>query len=277
LNSSDIPFIIKDIKNKMPFHTDNTGKIPYTFKPLPKSFMEESHKVDNKFLNNHLSEIEEAVDKKLMEKNSFINQQVMYHKESGILNHDNFFNADLASGLPIGIDNFKHYPFLINPYIISTPCTHGSEVQVDGSPATYNTSQDTLYGYKITGAEADKCYDEIAQKNYGVVAGSGRFGMYVDNPSGVSNPDALLIDLGTFAHTSGYTYHVGAEWTQDGTSNVWVAHNDNDSANRRVEMTGGDRRYKGGVSFGALPDPFDLPVYPAGYDTYPSQMKISHS
>jgi len=269
--ADDIPFIIKDIKNEMPYHTDNTGKIPYTFKPMPKSFTEESHKVDNKFLNNHLSEIEEAVDKKLMEKNSFISQQVKYHKESGILNHDNFFHCDLATGTPISNDNFRHSPFLVNPYIISTPCTHGSEVQVDGSPTTYNTSVDVLYGYKITGAEADKCYDEIAQQNAGVVAGSGRFGMYVDNSG---EPDALLIDLGTFAHTSGYTYHVGAEWTQDGTSNVWVAHNDNDYANRRVEMIGGYRRYKHAVTFGALPDPFT-----AGYtsDGYPAQMKISHS
>jgi len=275
MNNSDIPFIINDIQNKMPFHTDNTGKIPYTFKPLPKSFMSESHKVDNKFLNNHLSEIEDAVDKKLMDKTSFINQQIKYHKESGILNHDNFFHCDLATGCPISYDNFKHSQVVTNAYrFVAEPCTHGSEVAVDGTPSTYNTSVNTLYGYKITGAEADKCYDEIAQNNAGVVAGSGRFGMYVDNPSGVSNPDALLIDLGTFAHTSGYTYHVGAEWTQDGTSNVWVAHNDNDIANRRVEMTGGDRRYTHGVTFGALPNPFT-----AGYnsDTYPSEMKISHS
>jgi len=275
MNNSDIPFIINDIQNKMPFHTDNTGKIPSTFKPMPKSFMSESHKVDNKFLNNHLSEIEEAVVKKLMEKNSFINQQVMYHKESGILNHDNFFHADLATGCPISYDNFKHSQVVTNAYrFVAEACTHGSEVAVNGTPSTYNTSQNTLYGYKITGAEADKCYDEIAQKNWGVVAGEGRFGMYVDNPvSGVGKPDALLIDLGEFAHTSGYTYHVGAEWTQDGTSNVWVAHNDNDSANRRVEMTGGEREYIP-ETFGALPDPF-----PAGssVDTYPAQMKISHS
>ena len=83
--SDDIPFLIRDIKNEMSFHTDNAGKIPYSFKAMPKSFMGESHKVDNKFLNNHLGEIEEAVDKKLMEKNSFIYQQVNYHKESGIL------------------------------------------------------------------------------------------------------------------------------------------------------------------------------------------------
>jgi len=269
--ADDIPFIIKDIKNKMPFHNDIIGKIPYTFKPMPKSFMEESHKVDNKFLNNHLGEIEEAVDKKLMDKTPFINQQIKYHEKSGILNHDNFFHCDLATGTPISNDNFRHSPFLVNPYIISTPCTHGSEVAVDGSPSTTNRSLDTLYGYKITGAEAGKCYDEIAQKTNGTPAGSGRFGMYVDNSG---EPDALLIDLGTFAHTSGYTYHVGAEWTQDGTSNVWVSHISNDFDNVFVEMTGGYRRYKSSAGFGALPDPFT-----AGYssDTYPAQMKISHS
>jgi hypothetical protein len=88
----DIPFLIRDIKKEMPFHTDNTIRIPYTFKSLPKKLMEESHKVDNKFLNNHLGEIEEAVNKKLMDKISFINQQIKYHGKSGILNHDSFFN-----------------------------------------------------------------------------------------------------------------------------------------------------------------------------------------
>ena len=201
--ADDIPFIIKDIKNEMPFHTDSAGKIPYTFKPMPKSFMDESHKVDNKFLNNHLSEIEEATDKKLLEKNSFISQQVMYHKESGILNHDNFFHCDLATGTPISNDKFHHSNFLIDPYMVApTPCTHGSEVQVVGVYNTTHTSVDTLYGFRITGAEADKCYDEIAVESAGTVAGSGRFGMYVDNPSGVPQPDALLIDLGEFTHQS---------------------------------------------------------------------------
>jgi len=273
--ADDIPFIIKDIKNEMPFHTDSAGKIPYTFKPMPKSFMDESHKVDNKFLNNHLSEIEEATDKKLMEKTSFIHQQTKYHKESGILNHDNFFNADLASGLPIGIDNFKHYPFLINPYMVApTACTHGSEVQVVGVANTTHTSVDTLYGFRITGAEADKCYDEIAVESAGTVAGSGRFGMYVDDPLATPHPDALLIDLGTFTHTSGYTYNVGAEWTQDGTSNVWVGYISNDGSNVVTNLKDGYRNYKGSVTFGALPDPFTAG---ATSDTYPNKMKISHS
>jgi len=256
----------------MPFHNDIIGKIPYTFKPMPKSFMSESHKVDNKFLNNHLSEIEEAVDKKLMEKNSFISQQVMYHKESGILNHDNFFNADLASGLPIGIDNFKHYPFLINPYMVVAPsCTPAtSEVQVVGVSNTTHTSVGTLYAFKITGAEDDKCYDEIAVESAGTVAGNGRFGMYVDT---TSEPDALLIDLGTFAHQSGYTFNVGAEFTV-GTANAWIGYNSDNGSNVVTNLQSGFRRYTYIGSFGALPDPFT-----AGYstDTFPNKMKIGHS
>jgi len=270
MKPDDIPFIIRDMKNEMPYHNDIMGKIPDTFKPLPKSFMEKSHQVDNKFLNNHLGEIEEAVHKKLINKIPFIQQQKKYHKESGILNHDNFFHADLATGCPISYDNFKHLSFLVNPYIISTPCTHGSEVETDGSPSTTNHSVNTLYAYKITGAEADKCYDSIAQQTVGTPYGNGRMGMYADSSG---NPYALIIDQGTAPNTAGYTYHVGAEWTQDSTTNVWCAHNDDNTLNTRVECTGGYRRYIP-ETFGALPDPFT-----AGYssDSWNAQMKIKHS
>lgn len=274
MNSSDIPFIIKDIKNEMPVHTENTGKIPSTYESLPKNFMDKSHKVDNKFLNNHLSEIEEAADKKLMQKNSFIQQQVKYHKESGILNHDNFFHCDLATGTPISNDKFHHSNFLIDPFSFTAPCLDGVEVQVPGVSATTLSAANTLYGAKINGAQADRCYDEIAI-SVDTASGLNYMGNYTDN-GGV--PDALIASTGSIAMASGYTYKSVPEWTQDGTTNVWCGYIVNnatakiDNLNYNV-VPYNFRRYTGTVTY-ELPNPFN-PIN--SFDHYPHQMKIKHS
>lgn len=271
--ADDIPFLIRDIKNEMPFHTDNAGKIPYSFKAMPKSFMGESHKVDNKFLNNHLGEIEEAVDKKLMEKNSFIYQQVNYHKESGILNHDNFFHADLATGCPISYDNFKHLSFLVNPYIISTPCVKGDERFVAGSSNTTHNSSNTLYGGRVTTAQADRCYDQIAI-NTQTAVGSNMQAMYTDDPStSPPRPNALLSETPATSQTTGWNYVDLPEWQQDSTANVWCAYNNDSTSNHIYNLSGGVRYYTASVTWNVMPDPFNI----ANNDTYPHQQKITHS
>jgi len=269
MNSSDIPFIIKDIKNEMPFHTDNTGKIPYSFKAMPKSFMGESHKVDNKFLNNHLSEIEEATDKKLMEKNSFIHQQVKYHQDSGILNHDNFFHADLATGCPISYDNFKHSQVITNAYRFVTPCVNGTQVFVQGSANTTHNSNNTLYGGKVTTAQAERCYDQIAISTQTAV-GSNVQAMYRDNAGA---PDALISQTPSTSQTTGWNYVNLPEWQQDSTANVWCAYNNDSSSNHVYNLSGGFRYYTSGVTWNAMPDPFNI----LNNDIYPHSQKITHS
>jgi len=253
----------------MPFHTDNTGKIPLTFGRMPKSFMGESHKVDNKFLNNHLGEIEEAADKKLMEKNSFIQQQIKYHKESGILNHDNFFHADLATGCPISYDNFKHLSFLVNPYIISTPCINGIQAFVQGTANTTHTSSNTLYGAKVTTAQADRCYDQIAISTHTAV-GSNVQAMYRDNAAA---PDALISETPQTVQSTPWNYVNLPEWQQDSTVNVWCAYNNDNLSNIIYNLTGGFRKWNVPQTWTDMPDPFD----DDGGDTYPHSQKITHS
>tara|TARA_R100001086_G_scaffold63884_1_gene29651 strand:- start:36 stop:857 length:822 start_codon:yes stop_codon:yes gene_type:complete len=271
--ADDIPFIIKDIKNEMPFHNDNAGKIPYSFKAMPKSFMGESHKVDNKFLNNHLGEIEEAVDKKLMEKNSFIHQQVKYHQDSGILNHDNFFHADLATGCPISYDNFQHLSFLINPYTYPVPCVNGDERFVAGSPATTHNSSNTLYGGRVTTAQADRCYDQIAISTQTAV-GSNVQAMYTDDPSTTPpRPDALISETPQTSQTTGWNYVNLPEWQQDSTANVWCAYNNDSTSNYIYNLGSGSRFYTASVTWTAMPDPFTI----ANDDSYPHRQKITHS
>jgi hypothetical protein len=271
MDKYDIPFIVEDINNKMPLHTDNTAKVPYSFsKNMPKSLIEESHNVDNKFLNNHLGEIEEAIDRKFIPKQSFIEQQIQYHGKSDILNHDGIFHADLATGCPIGIDNNKHYPFIINPYRFVVACTGGSEVQVDGSDNTYHSSNNNLYAGIITGAQAGYCYDQIAISTKTAV-GNKRMATYTN---GSTYPNALISETASVSQTVGYNYVSMPEWTQDGTTNVWCAYNNDDQDNEIYNLQSGIRKYTGTTTYGTMPDPFTTG---SSGDTYPHKQKIGHS
>jgi len=95
MKPDDIPFLIRDIKKEMPTHTKNQIVIPYSYSQgLPKNAMELSHSVQNKFLNNYQAKIEEANYSNLLSKNFnkwYLNQNLK-HSQSGILNHDSFFN-----------------------------------------------------------------------------------------------------------------------------------------------------------------------------------------
>jgi len=271
MDKYDIPFIVEDINNKMPLHTDNTAKVPYSFsKNMPKSLIEESHNVDNKFLNNHLGEIEEAIDRKFIPKQSFIEQQIQYHGKSDILNHDGIFHADLATGCPIGIDNNKHYPFIINPYRFVASCTGGSEVQVAGTTNTTHSSNNNLYGARITGAQAGYCYDQIAVDCV-TASGNKHMATYTDSSS---YPSALISETASVSQTADYAYVSMTEWTQDSTTNVWCAYNSDTSSNHVRNLTGGLRKYTGSTTYGTMPDPFTTG---AGGDAYPHKQKIGHS
>ena len=93
---NDIPFLVRDIKKEMPIHTPNITTIPRSYSQrFPKNAMELSHHVQNKFLNNHQAKIEEANHLNLLSKNfkRWYLHQNLKHSQSGILNHDSFFNS----------------------------------------------------------------------------------------------------------------------------------------------------------------------------------------
>ena len=95
MNLEDMTFLMRDIKREMPIHTTNRAIIPHPYwQGLPKNAMTLSHSVQNKFLNNHQAKIEEANHSNLLSKNFkkwYLNQNLK-HSQSGILNHDSFFN-----------------------------------------------------------------------------------------------------------------------------------------------------------------------------------------
>jgi len=270
--AGDIPFIVRDIKNEMPFHNDIIGKIPYTFKPMPKNIMDESHKVDNKFLNNHLCEIEEAVDKKLMDKTSFVNQQIKYHEKSGILNHDNFFHCDLATGTPISNDNFRHAPFLVNPYMVSAPANYGAELDTTDTGTGGQAANQLLCSKTGSDGIAGYLYNRIAYRNASW-SGGGTGEIFLGVYSQVSSVPASLTSTTAELTTSApdYSWQSLTEFALE-TNEVWLA------VNRNKAGTSGEgsvaQQYKD-ITFGALPNPAGTGWVTGGTQTRTE--KLGHS
>jgi len=250
------------MKNEMPVHTNQTISIPYIYKSLPKKLMEESHKVDNKFLNNHLCEIEEAVDKKLMDKTPFINQQIKYHEKSGILNHDNFFHGDLATGTPISNDNFHHSDVVVNPYMVTPAgCTPGDDIELYGAGlgAFGNTNNTHIFIQRSDATEGviGECYDQIAieaNSSNGLI----RMGTYNETTS--DEPDVLYAETEN-TMTSNYAFKSITEFTLT-TVPIWFAFmpegtpgNPNNQL-KEYDVVDGLRWYTA-YTYGAFPDPAD--------------------
>jgi len=275
LNISDIPFIMRDIKNEMPYHNDNIAIIPRTFKPLPKKLMDESHKVNNKFLNNHLGEIEQAVDKKLLNKIPFIQQQKKYHEKSGILNHDNFFHCDLSTGTPISYDNFKHQSYLVNPYMVSpAACTGGDELETFPTHSVYGNFSSAylvIMRSNTTEGVVDTCYDQIAVNSNGT-DGTIRMGAYSDTSD---EPDVLYAE-NLNSMTADYAYKSIDEFTLTSASTWFAIHIEEDNAiSEGGERAGDDRWYKS-TSYAAFPNPAGT-GYTEGTEAQLRQLKIGHT
>jgi len=229
MNNSDIPFIMKDIKNEMPLHSEDTANVPNRYGNLPKNIMEESHKVDNKFLNNHLSEIEEAVHKKLLNKIPFIQQQKKYHEKSGILNHDNFFHADLATGTPISNDNFRHSQFVINSYMVSASANYGAELDTTDTGTGGQGSNRVFCSKTENNGIAGYLYNRIAYRNASISSGGDGeiiLGVYSQVASVPASLTAVTAMLTTSAPN--YDWQSLTEFALE-TNEVWLAVNRNTS------------------------------------------------
>ena len=245
----------------MPFHSNDTATIPYTFKSLPKKLMEESNKVDNKFLNNHLGEIEEAVDKKLLNKIPFIKQQKKYHESSGVLNHDNFFHCDLATGTPISNDGFRHSQFMINSYTEAGGCTPGEELEMFGNLGGYGNRADNTVDLSYTPAMdgvIGECYDQIAvdcdNTTDNIILGAYDFGG--------TNPDNLLSETASLPRTADYAYRSLPEFELT-TVEVWLGYVSEayDKLREYEVLSGGDHVASipsQSYPYGPLPDPSGL-------------------
>jgi hypothetical protein len=131
MDKYDIPDLLDRVKHLMPFHSETKVSVPHSYEMrLPKHLMEESHKVQNKFLNDSLGEIEEADNKNILPsqfKTWFSHQIHNYHGKSGIFNHDNWVNTIKSFAPP---PHVLSCGFLINPFR-HTPVTVYEDVNGD--------------------------------------------------------------------------------------------------------------------------------------------------
>jgi hypothetical protein len=138
---NDIPYLARDINLNMPIQTPSYTKVKCRFEDgMPDDIGKLCSKVNKKFLDNHLHEIEE-INYKFPILKQWINQFKLYHIKNyihdGILNHDGFFKSLLydfkTPRLACG--------FLINPYVGRN---NGSELNF-GDPSNFERDGNTSY------------------------------------------------------------------------------------------------------------------------------------
>lgn len=273
----DIPFIVRDLNNEMPVHTSKTTKVPTSyFTGLPKNLMEHSTKMDNKFLNNHLAEIEEVYHRfPKMHSRMFEEYQIRKYLNRDILNHDGFFSSEKvkdyiathkgsmvrgASQVKLEYDiNTLHPP-------VGGGCTSGSDVEVGGTDLQAGVAANFVLAIPITLVNV-RCYDRLAI-NMDTTSNNNRLGLY-DEVS--SLPENLMAESGSNANDLSFTWHSTSEWTTSQTAH-WigllfdVTSTINYNASGNYEFVA--------HTYGAYPDPIGTPTSGSNIDT---NQKIGHS
>ena len=273
LDIDELKAFFKIMKKDMPIHTDNTVKIKCSFSQgMPKNLKEYSDKVDNKFLNDNLHTIEEMEYRKKGITNDFKNYQHKYYDESGILNHDLYFEHDnkiyakVSGGQGFSIKNVG----FTNKYQTAevVPPVNGSQIETGTSigQGNFGMNRIELFPLPNTGV-IGTLYNRIALNEAGS-SGNRRIACY----SG-STPTELLGESASFAHETSYTFQSVTEFSLLATQN-WVS-TLADSNNNYRYFTGasGIRKHKV-FTFGAYPNPAGT-GYADGTESV--QLKIAHS
>jgi len=207
----DIPFLIRDIKNEMPIHTTNLAKIPQSYSQgLPKNAMKLSHKVQNKFLNNHQAKIEEANHSNLLTKNFtawYLNQNLI-HSHSGILNHDSFFQFPQVKYSP---DLSLHDVAFVGAAAGAGECA-GADIELYGDLGSFGNTNNTHLFIMRTDESVGvvgECYDQIAI-DMNSTNGNIRMGTY--NETTTDEPDVLYAQTENSV-TANYAFKSITEFT----------------------------------------------------------------
>jgi hypothetical protein len=195
----DIPFVIHDINKEMPEHTDNTAKIPYSYKQLPKNLMETSNDIMEKYLNSHLHEIEEISH--VFSENELPKWMKWYARKyylnSGILNHDGFFKNPLRPDLS-DIRNIGYRPMNVQNVGFLGSLSHkllGADLIVGtgGSPSTANGQ---IWLAKLPNTGVIGSFYDRAKYDISTQADNYHVGFY-DDVAG--SPTNLMADSGSVA------------------------------------------------------------------------------
>ena len=273
LDKEELKAFFKIIKKDMPIHTDTSVKIKCSFSQgMPKNLKEYSDKVDNKFLNNNLHTIEEMEYRKKGITNDFKNYQHKYYDESGILNHDLYFEHDNKIYAKVsGCQGFsiKNVGFT-NKYQTAevVPPVNGAQIETGTSigQGNFGMNRIELFPLPNTGV-IGTLYNRIALNEAGS-AGNRRIACY----SG-STPTELLGESASFAHETSYTFQSVTEFSLLATQNWVSALADTNNNYRYFSGASGIRKHKV-FTFGAYPNPAGT-GYTDGLES--AQMKIAHS
>lgn len=272
MNLGDIPFIIKDIQNEMPQHTENKAKIPIGYTKPPKNFMDESARLDNKFLNNHQAEIEELAFRfpeynlpKWMRE-----YQRKYFLNYGILNHDGFYNE---FGDPKGTFYKLSLSDLALIGVVGSGGNIGSTIETTTSTTAFGGSNNLgwLLASREAGGVIDDLYNQIAAH---VNLTTSYFIVCYDN-TGAFAPNNRQGVTGDISYTADdYILKSVTEFSL-ATTEVWMASipNSNSANPWKGSTTGGDHELKNS-GYVQPADPF-----PSGGSTgvLDNRMKIAHS
>jgi len=251
MKPDDIPFIYKDIKDNMPFHSPTSASIKRTYTlNFPKNLMDYSHHIDDRFLNNSLAEIEEAEHHNLLTRHfkKWFHIQQNYHPVEG--NHDGFFTklrkyveSDMNSSvLACG--------FLINSYIISSPHVDGNDIVTGtGGVDIGSFGFDRVTCTRLGDGTVGEFYDQVALS---IVASAGNVKLAVyDNSS--DTPVNLYQQESGNASAIAYTFRsltdfplvtvrnwLGFNNTDGGMHPHWVS---GSTDNRWFHSSNGDQTY----------------------------------
>jgi len=265
----DLEFLQKSIQNEMPTHSDTRANVPHNYEMrLPKNLMEQSHKVQNKFLNKYLAEIEEAHYCKILSPSLlqwFLHQNRQYHFKSGILNHDGFFKINPYTMLPENTRFRNHGNMFITFPASGQPA---ADIIIGGTGANGNFGPDTLTAGRASGGVATELYDQIAIN----VNETDNFKLGVYDDDAVT-PDVLIGgETGSISIGTGFAFQPITEFALTD-STPWltfVCQTDNDIF---FNSSGGNRFALSNAFGNAWPDPYTG----TSADTAETNIKIGHT
>lgn len=254
MDKYDINFLRDNIIEKMPARTETISKVKGTFDMgLPKNLQKYTEKVNDKFLNQHLAEIEEANKMNFLTKNFnvWFYKQQSYRNESK--NHDGFFTK-LKNYVELDMkNNVLACGFIMNPSRFAG-VVNGPDLEVGGTGINDIGWAVQIWAQGVT-ANVTDLYDRIAV-NISSAVGNERLGVYDD--TGSTAPDNLLAETGSIASSNGFNLRSLTEFSII-TAQTWIAIQVSSTTNDIFyENSGTPQKFKS-QSFGAFEDPMTSP------------------
>lgn len=221
LDKEELKAFFKIVKKDMPIHTDETAKMKRSYSQgLPKNIMDYSQKIDNEFLNNNLHTIEEMEYRKKGITNDFKNYQNKYYDDSGILNHDLYFNHDgkiypKVSGAS---------PFIMNPSRFGAQ--NGITLATNATDdVAANTANELVASRLETLGTVGHLYDQVAV-SVATASGNYHVGSYDGSDTVPNNRDSTT---GSITVTADYALKSVTEFALSTTRNWGASVTDNNT------------------------------------------------